>query len=87
MQTVGNKCQVYILLKGLVDVPREVERIEERIKKLKTQIDKLISSMNIPDYEKKVPVEVRDANSNKKEEFEVEIANLQRALTGFKALK
>ena len=54
MQTVGNKCQVYILLKGLVDVPREVERIEERIKKLKTQIDKLISSMNIPDYEKKV---------------------------------
>ena len=54
MQTLGNKCQIFILLKGLIDVPREVARIEEKLQKLEGQMAKLVASMNIEGYEEKV---------------------------------
>ena len=54
MQTLGNKCQIFVLLKGLIDVPREVARIEEKLQKLEGQMAKLVASMNIEGYEEKV---------------------------------
>ena len=54
MQTLGNKCQIFILLKGLIDVPREIARIEEKFQKLEGQIAKLVASMSIEGYEEKV---------------------------------
>ena len=54
MQTLGNKCQVYVLLKGLVDVPKEIARLEEKLQKLEGQIDKLVERMTIEGYEEKV---------------------------------
>ena len=54
VQTLGNKCQIFILLKGLIDVPREVARIEEKLQKLEGQMAKLVASMNIEGYEEKV---------------------------------
>ena len=56
MQTLGNKCQIFVLLKGLIDVPREVTRIKEKLQKMEGQIAKLVSSMNIEGYEDKVSV-------------------------------
>ena len=54
MQTLGNKCQIFILLKGLIDVPREIARIKEKLQKLEGQIAKLVTSMSIEGYEEKV---------------------------------
>ena len=54
MQTLGNKCQVYVLLKGLVDVPKEIVRLEEKLQKLQEQIGKLVEKMSIDGYEEKV---------------------------------
>lgn len=54
MQTLGNKCQIFILLKGLIDVPREIARIKEKLQKLEGQIAKLVASMSIEGYEEKV---------------------------------
>jgi valyl-tRNA synthetase len=87
MQTLGNKCQVYVLLKGLVDVPKEIVRLEEKLQKLQEQIGKLVEKMSIDGYEEKVPIEVQDSNSERKQEMETEKENVERALAGFKSLQ
>ena len=54
MATVGHSCEVHLLLRGLVDVEKEVSKIEEKIGKLDDQLEKLMKSMSIKDYEDKV---------------------------------
>ena len=54
MQTVGDKCEVHVMLKGLVDVDREISRLQEKITKLSVQLDKLQTAMATEGYEQKV---------------------------------
>ena len=54
MQTVGDKCEVHVMLKGLVDVDREISRLQEKITKLSIQLDKLQTAMATEGYEQKV---------------------------------
>ena len=54
MQTVGDKCEVHMMLRGLVDVPREISRLQEKITKLSMQLDKLQTAMAAEGYEAKV---------------------------------
>ena len=54
MQTVGDKCEVHMMLRGLVDVAREISRLQEKITKLSIQLDKLQTAMAAEGYEQKV---------------------------------
>lgn len=54
METVGHSCEVHLLLRGLVDVEKEVAKIEEKISKLNNQLEKLMKGMSIENYEEKV---------------------------------
>ena len=54
MQTVGDKCEVHMMLRGLVDVAREISRLQEKIGKLSIQLDKLQTAMAAEGYEQKV---------------------------------
>lgn len=54
MQTVGDKCEVHVMLRGLVDVDREISRLQEKISKLSVQLDKLQTAMTTERYEQKV---------------------------------
>ena len=40
MITVGASCEIHLMLRGLVDVPREVARLEDKIASLNGQIAK-----------------------------------------------
>ena len=40
MTTVGASCEIHLMLRGLVDVPREVARLEDKIASLNGQIAK-----------------------------------------------
>ena len=54
MQTVGDKCEVHVMLRGLVDTAREISRLQEKISKLSLQLDKLQTAMGTEGYEQKV---------------------------------
>ena len=56
MKTVGSECEVHLLLKGQVDVEKEVTKIEGKITKLDAQLEKLLKAMSIDSYEEKVCV-------------------------------
>ena len=54
MTTIGSSCEVYMQLKGLVDIPKEVARLEESIEKRSTQRTKLVKMTEAEGYEEKV---------------------------------
>ena len=54
MTTIGSSCEVYMQLKGLVDIPKEVARLEESIEKRSTQRTRLIQKTEAEGYEEKV---------------------------------
>ena len=54
MTTIGSSCEVYMQLKGLVDIAKEVARLEESIEKRSTQRAKLIEVTEAEGYEEKV---------------------------------
>ena len=56
MQTVGDKCEVHVMLKGLVDTAREINRLQEKIVKISLQLDKLQTAMATEGYEQKVEI-------------------------------
>ena len=63
MATVGHQCEVHLQLKGLVDVSKEVARLEDKISTLSSQLEKLAVSMSIENYEEKVRAEIREGFS------------------------
>ena len=56
MATVGASCEVHLMLRGMVDVAKEVARLEDKIDKLDGQIAKMKKSMTIDNYEEKVRI-------------------------------
>lgn len=41
-------------LQGLIDLNKEIAKLENKEKRLDAQLEKLLSSMKVPDYETKV---------------------------------
>ncbi|XP_071449682.1 valine--tRNA ligase isoform X1 [Hetaerina americana] len=77
--TVSGECEVHLLLKGLVDPTKEREKLSKKREKLDQQVSRLVSATNAPDYESKVPEEVRAANDEKLSQLRGELARLNIA--------
>ena len=84
--TVSDKCSAHLMLKGIIDPVKEVEKLGKKQDQLKNQLEKLKKSMLIKDYEKKVPEDIRNANSEKVSQTETEIDRLDEAMAFLKAM-
>lgn len=82
--TVSDKCEIHVLLKGLVDVAKEITKLDAKKEKLNGQLAKLKEAMEIPDYTTKVPENVQQQNSEKLQQFETELGKIEKALASFK---
>ena len=56
MRTVGASCEVHLMLRGMVDVVKEVNRLQEKIGKIDTQISKMNKTISMENYEEKVRI-------------------------------
>lgn len=79
---VSDACEAYLLLKGVIDVKKEAERLQTKKEKLVGPLSKLKELMQAADYADKVPSEVRDANSEKLVQLEGELAKVIDAING-----
>ncbi|XP_046401267.1 valine--tRNA ligase isoform X2 [Ischnura elegans] len=77
--TVSGECEVHLMLKGLVDPAKEREKLSKKREKLDQQVSRLVTAANAPDYESKVPEEVRVANEEKLSQLQGELARLNIA--------
>ncbi|KAL5567797.1 hypothetical protein UlMin_024372 [Ulmus minor] len=70
---------VYLNLQGSLSAEAELEKIRKKMDEVQKQKERLLKSINIPDYEEKVPAEIQRKNKDKLEGLEQEFASLQLA--------
>ncbi|CAB60428.1 Valine--tRNA ligase [Caenorhabditis elegans] len=82
----GGRCQVYINLTGIIDVPKEIEKLGAKLQKNQISVKKIGDIQSSADYEQKVPVDIRALDQEKKATLEKEIENITAAIAQLKAL-
>jgi len=70
----------------LIDPRKEEERLQKKLSTSKNQLSKLYENLGRSDYERKVPIEVQEANSLKLKGLNEEIKELGDALAALKLL-
>ena len=71
--TVSDKVAAHLMLKGIIDAAKEVEKLEKKRIQLKNQYDKLIKAQQMQGYDTKVPEDIRQANAEKSH-FKIHLA-------------
>lgn len=84
---VTKEVGVNMKLLGYIDVIKEVAKLEKQQQGLLKQIEGTKKKMAIPNYETKVPVEVRQANTEKLETLEAQATQLADGLQKMKRLQ
>lgn len=84
--TVTGQCEVHLLLKGLIQVDMELQKLEKKRTQLLQAIDKVNQAMKASDYTTKVPAEIQQTNKEKLTESEAEIARITAAMDSLKLM-
>ncbi|XP_003747487.1 valine--tRNA ligase [Galendromus occidentalis] len=79
INTVGS-FETHLLLKGVVDVEKEKERLSKKQALLKTSLERLGSSMALPGYAEKVPQDVQEANLAKQKDLTAELERIAESI-------
>jgi len=82
--TISDKCSAHLMLKGIIDPGKEIEKLNKKQVAMKNQLQKLQKSMEIDNYASKVPIDVQAANSEKLAQLETEINRLMEAMSYLK---
>ncbi|KZS93907.1 hypothetical protein SISNIDRAFT_474035 [Sistotremastrum niveocremeum HHB9708] len=78
---------VHLLVKGLVDLDQEIAKCDKKLDLAKMNEEKLLKTINQPDYENAVPENVRAVNTEKLETVQAEIKTLETSKEMFSKLK
>lgn len=84
--TVSDKCEVNLLLKGLIEPPKEIAKLQKMIVSLQNTEKKLKQMISAADYTIKVPEEVRRSNSEKLTQTVTEIERLENAISALQKM-
>jgi valyl-tRNA synthetase len=87
MRPIGDQAECFIRIKGLVDVDAEVRTLNKKKAQHEKMIEGLQKKMSIPNYEDKVPQQVRDTNAAKLATLQDEHSAMQRSLELFESLR
>jgi len=87
ISTVGSEAEVHLLLKGIINVEKELASLKTKKSQLSEKKTKLEESINKPDYMKKVPESVREDNSTKLTDITKEQTRLESAIEKLEAMQ
>jgi len=75
VEIVNENCQVYMLIKGLVDIAAEIKRLEKKRTGTQGEYDRMLKQMNGQGYHK-LPDKLKEENSKRVDAFlqEIDIA-------------
>jgi len=83
VQLIGDRCEVLLLLKGIVDFNKEVEKLKTKQQKTSQQLEKLVQSTQMDNYSTKVPEKVQQQNTEKIDQLTMELEKLAVTLITF----
>ncbi|KAK7195478.1 valyl-tRNA synthetase [Novymonas esmeraldas] len=84
---VSKEIGVNMMLLGFIDIDKEVAKLQKQLDGLSKQIEGLKKKMSIPNYETKVPEEIRAANSEKLSTLETQKSQLCDGVEKMSSLK
>ncbi|CAJ1991110.1 ValRS / valyl-tRNA synthetase [Leishmania donovani] len=84
---VTKEVGVNMMLMGFIDVGKEVAKLEKQLDGLMKQIEGMKKKMSIPNYETKVPAEIRVTNTEKLKTLEAQSAQLRDGIEKMSSLK
>ena len=79
MSQLSDKCSVFLLVKGLVDIPTEIDKLNSRREKIVARLQELQHKTQQSTYVK-VPEEIKAENSSKLGRMEAELAELDKVI-------
>jgi valyl-tRNA synthetase len=86
MRPLGDVLEVYMVLKGLVDLDAEMAKLEKNVEGKTAEYARLEETMAAPSWSK-VPEAVREQTTGKAETLRVELEALREALAAFQDIK
>jgi len=84
--TVNDKVSAHLVLRGLIDPAKEVEKLDKKRSALVGTIEKLMKAMSVGDYTTKVPEDIRKANEEKLNGSQLEATRLAEAIETLKKI-
>ncbi|CAL7941716.1 unnamed protein product [Xylocopa violacea] len=84
--TVTDKVQVHLVLEGLIDTKKELEKLSKREMQLIDIIQNTKQAMEVPHYDTKVPLDVQNSNKEKLINSEGELQRITDALSALRAM-
>lgn len=84
--TLSDKCEIHLLLKGLIEVDKEIIKLEKKKEGLGQTIGKLNQLIADPGYVTKVPEDIRNINTEKLQQSEGELERITSAMATLKAM-
>jgi valyl-tRNA synthetase len=64
LSTLSDKCKLYLMLKGIIDIDKEEQKLSKKKETLQQQIEVIVKNQSKPGYDK-VPEAVRQQNQEK----------------------
>ncbi|PIO38859.1 hypothetical protein AB205_0043880 [Aquarana catesbeiana] len=86
VNTASDKATVYLILKGLIDVEKEVAKLQVKKTELSRQLEKLQERVSGADYRNKVPTAVQQQDADKMKQLETENQKVVEALSSFQTM-
>lgn len=84
--TVTGQCEVHLLLRGLIQVDKELQKLEKKKNQLIQTVEKLNQATQASDYATKVPIEVQQTNAEKLDQSKTEIERITAAMETLKVM-
>lgn len=84
--TISGACIVHLMLKGLIEVDKEIEKLTKKKDNLKSTVGKLEQAIATPDYTTKVPEDIRKNNQEKLDQSKIEIERIIAAMETLKTM-
>ncbi|XP_068610674.1 valine--tRNA ligase [Brachionichthys hirsutus] len=82
----SDRCTVNLMLKGLIDVEKEVSKLMAKKCDLEKQMEKLREKMAKSDYKEKVPAKVQEQDAEKLRQGQTELEKVQEATDNFRKM-
>uniref|UniRef100_A0A3Q2YZ20 Valine--tRNA ligase n=1 Tax=Hippocampus comes TaxID=109280 RepID=A0A3Q2YZ20_HIPCM len=83
----SDRCTVNLMIKGLIDVDKELSKLQAKKGELTKLMEKLHDKMATGDYRDKVPLKVQQQDGEKLRQSQTELDKVQEAMDNFSKMK
>ena len=84
---LNEESAVHLLVRGMVDLDAEISKLQKKLEQTLRFKEGVVKRMNIPNYEEKVPANIRADNEAKLASFDAEMEVIQHGIANFEKLK